>query len=381
MKIDKNIKRKFVIGKAPFIRRADFGIINTKNIMYNFLLSLIPIIIFAWYVNGINPFLKDEVQTFKMLYPLVFVLCAGLSSYLIESLYYLLILKEEGCFKKAWDNYAVIPGVLLAMILPLTCPIWVLLIGVVFAIVVVKMLFGGFSHNIFNPALLAYIFVMLAFYDVIVNNSMIDIEIISSATPLTELKSLIKKDLSIGGIVNNNGGLLKMFLYNQGRSIAESSPILCLCTYLFLSIKKVIDYRNSLLYLLVIFAFSYFVAIFLSVDKPVIFSLFNILNGGVIFASVFMITEPVTSPRNYIAKYIYIIFIAIFTLFLRFVGDLPDGVATAILFMNMLAPSLDTFASHLAVDNRKYKKLIYLIVMFLIISLLVAYTIMKLLGE
>ncbi len=373
--------RKFVIGKPPFIRRADSGIVNTKNIMYNFLLSLIPIIVFAWYINGLKPFLNNEIQTFKMIYPLAFVLCAALSSYLIEALYYLLVLKEEACFKKAWDNYAVIPGVLLSMILPLTCPIWVLLIGVIFAIVVVKMLFGGFSYNIFNPALLAYIFVMLAFYDVIMDNSMVDIEILSSATPLTELKALIKKDLSIREIVLNDGGLVKMFLYSQGRSIAESSPILCLISYLFLSFRKAIDYKVPLLYLLVIFIFSYSVAYFLNIDSPLIFSLFNLLNGGVIFASVFMITEPVTSPRNYIAKYIYIIFIAVFTLFLRFIGDLPDGVATAVLFMNMLAPSLDTLTAHLAVDNKKYKKIIYLIIMFCVISLFVAYTIMKLLGE
>ena len=274
MKINKGLKGEFVIGKAPFIRRSDSGVINTKNIMYNFLLSLIPIIIFAWYINGINPFLNNEIHTFKMLYPLVFVLCAGLSSYLIEALYYALILKEEECFKKAWDNYALIPGILLAMILPLTCPIWVLLIGVTFAIIVVKMLFGGFGYNIFNPALLAYIFVMLAFYDVIVNNSMIDIEVMSSATPLTELKGLIKKDFSIGEIVSNNGGLLKMFLYNEGRSIAESSPILCFASYIFLSFKKVIDYKNSLLYLVIVFIFSYIVAYFINIAIKIMYMYF-----------------------------------------------------------------------------------------------------------
>lgn len=375
-------ENKFIIGKAPFVRRADFNKINTQNIMINFLISLIPLILFAWYKNGISLFIKENTLVFNMFYPLIFILIGGCTSFFIEALYYLIILKEEDCFKRSLNNYSIIPGLLLSMLLPITTPIWVLVIGVAFAVVIGKMLFGGFGYNIFNPALIGYIFILSNFYNIIVsNNHLENIDIISSATPLSNLNSLISGNVALDEVINKNGGLLNMFIGNTSGAIGETSALLCIIAFLFLSYKKAINPLMTIIYLLTCFIYSFILGMFINIDELFKFALFNILNGGIMFASVFMITEPVTSPRNINAKYIYTFFIAILSITLRFLSDAPEGISTAILFMNMLSPSLDTLFAKIDVSNNKIKKITTYIIVFIISILIILFTIFRLLEK
>lgn len=376
------VNKKYVLAKAPFVRRADLNKINTKNIMKDVLIALIPFVLFAWYKNGLYFYFENNSLFYYMLYPLAFILIGALSAFLIEALYYLIILKEEDCFKKSWNNYSIISGLLLALILPINTPIWVLIIAVIFAIIIAKMLYGGFGHNIFNPALVGYIFVFAAYYNVIAENKIFnDIDFVSSATPLSGFKSVLYGNTSINDLINSYGGLFKMFLGFIPGAIGETSALLCIIAFIYLSYKKAINPIMSLIYIFTCFVYSFILGMFINVDSLFNFAIFNILNGGIMFASVFMVTEPVTSPRNIKAKYIYTFFIAIISITLRFLSNYPEGVSTAILFMNMLSPSLDTYFAKLNVSNNKRKKIITYIVIFTIIFLITIFNIYSILEK
>ena len=125
--------RKFLLGKAPFVRSVDEGKLTTTKMMYDIIIALTPIIIFAWVKNGLIPFIKiDNCSVWVLLYPLIFVLVGALSSALFEGLYFALFKKVRGfknILREVNISYAIIPGILLALVLPLYTPIWVLMLG------------------------------------------------------------------------------------------------------------------------------------------------------------------------------------------------------------------------------------------------------------
>lgn len=378
--------RKFLLAKGPFIRRSDFGKLNTKTMMMDIIIALIPLMIFAWVKNGILPLAShiDGTNFYTMIRPLLFIIIGSGSAYLFEALYYLFFIKTEKIdnkevkinpFVKAWNTYGIIPGMMLSMILPLNTPLWVLLIGTFFAIWIGKMIFGGFGYNLFNPALVGYIFVMTAFYGVISKNGGYlnpseTIDIVSGATPLADFKNVLSGAESLDSVINAHGSLLKFFLGVRSGSLAETSGLLIVLAYAYLVIKKVIDWKMPLTYVGTVFILSYIIGAFTGYATTLNYALFNIFNGGVLFAAVFMVTEPVTNPRNDYAKLIYAVFIGILTITLRFLSDMPEGASTAILFMNMFTPLLDLSFAKLRVEDSIKKRIIgYGIYVFIAVAI------------
>ena len=158
--------KKFLLGKTPVVRAVDSKGVSTNRMMIDLLIALTPIIIFAWVKNGLLPFisLPGGVSVLSMLYPLLFVICGALTSFVLEALYFYSFSKVRE-FKKlvktVWDSYAIIPGILLALSLPLNTNILYLVFGCFLANIVFKMLFGGLGKNVFNPALIAYIILVV----------------------------------------------------------------------------------------------------------------------------------------------------------------------------------------------------------------------------
>ena len=386
--------KRFQLTKGPHIRRADFGKLNTKTMMMDVIIALIPLIIFAWIKNGIMPFASKVANTnvWTMFKPLVFILIGGASAYLYEALYYLFFIKTEKIdnkevkvypFKKAWNTYGIIPGLMLAMILPLNTPIWVLLIGSLFTIWVGKMIFGGFGYNLFNPALVGYIFVMTAFYGVISKNGGYlnpkeVVDLVSGATPLSDFKNVLSGAETLENVISNHGSLFNFFLGLRSGSLAETSGLLIVVAFIYLVIKKVIDWKMPIIYVGTVFVLSYIVGAFIGYPLTLNFALFSILNGGVLFASVFMVTEPVTSPRNDMGKVMYAIFIGLLTVTLRFLSDMPEGASTAILFMNMFTPMIDLSCAKLRVEDQTKKKILSYSVYIFIILAISLYLVLKL---
>ena len=142
--------KKFLLGKAPFVRSTDTNGPSTNRIMIDVLIALLPIVIFTFIKNGLLPWQKDLTLGFyDLIKPLVLVLVGALSSFVFEAAYFGLILKTKG-FKnilaKTWYSFAIIPGVILALLLPLNTGIGVLVFGCFLANIVFKMLFGGFAR-------------------------------------------------------------------------------------------------------------------------------------------------------------------------------------------------------------------------------------------
>ena len=368
------MNKQYELYKEPYIRKADYKFYGTNNIMIDFIISLLPIILIGWYQNGVKIFIENK-SIGSLFYPIIFILIGGLLTFLIELVYYYFknINKKNNEFIKiTLNSHAMIPGLLLSLILPLQTPIWVLIIGCLFTTIIGKLIFGGFGHNIFNPALVGYIFVMTAFYSVISKNN---IDIISSPTPLNDLSNILNGSLSIKDLVEEKGLVNICFGLKYG-TIAETSSLACLISFIYLIVRKVIDYRMVLFCLLSFFITSLIIGFFTN-DNSLLFAIYNLFNGGIIFGSVFMVTEPVTSPRSVYGKIIYSIFIGITALILRLISDLEDGTSTAILFMNMLSIILDNYGAKIRVEKILIYKIRMLSILFIIYIVFTTYTILK----
>lgn len=373
-------QKRFNVGKNPYIRKADTAVYGTNIMMRDFLISLLPLILFAWFKNGILPLIDGNATVLQMLYPLIFVIVGGLSTYLIEGLYYLIFLKEENIIEKLRKSYAIIPGVLLAMVLPLNTPIWLLIIGSIFAVVVGKLLFGGFGYNIFNPALLGYVFLSVAFYGVIVEsggalNATESLEIVSQATPLANFFNNMSQPLD--DAISPYGNLLDFFIGFIPGSIAETSALLCIVSFVFLLVRRVINWRIPVIYVGTVFVFTYLIGATNGYATDLRYPLFQILSGGLFFGAVFMATEPVTSPRTPNGEIVFALFLGVLTVMLRFLKN-PEGVATSILFMNLFTPLIDRMFAETRVADKPSKKVMSYVYVGIIILAVVGFTLINL---
>jgi electron transport complex protein RnfD len=352
---------RFAAGKAPFLRIADQPNQGTAVIMRDFMIGLLPVILFAWYKNGIQVYLDGNVGLLEMFYPLIFVILGGLFSFLLEALFFLLtdssIQTFKGLMKKISTSFSLIPGLILALMLPLYTPIWVLLFGCFIATIVTKMLFGGFGHNLFNPALLGYIAVGFTLTGVInaaggvFNQSELLIDAYAGATPLSLLAQL--KTIDYDALVAPYGSLWNFFVGTIPGAIGETSALALLVAYIWLTARKVIRWYTPVIYIGTVFVVSWGLGI-ASGEAGLWFPTYSILSGGVFFGAILMATEPVTTPRNPFGKVLFMLFLGVLTVLFRFVGNLPEGVATAIIAMNIFTLPLDKFAAVVRAEG--YKK-------------------------
>ena len=367
--------KKFTMHKAPFIRKADHSE-NTTVMMRDFMIALAPLIIFAWVKNGLLPYIADKTNFFGMLYPLLLVLVGAASAFLFEFLWYYFIIKKEKVWISLAKSYPLIPGILLGMIVPVSTPLWLVVIGVFFATVVGKLLFGGFGNNIFNPALLGYLFLTFAYFGVMTgNNAAIGAnsyfnakevaDAVSSATPMTVFMG---DRVGSVNLLIEKYGLLKMFLGFTPGALAETSALLCLLAFIFLTIRKTIDWRIPTIYVGSVFVLTYIIGAINGYAGTLNYALFGVLNGGLMFGAVFMATEPVTSPRNPNGVILYSFGLGALTVLFRFASSMPEGVATSILIMNMFTAALERFSAKLRVEPNKRK----VVVSYALIGLLFA---------
>jgi RnfABCDGE-type electron transport complex D subunit len=260
------------------------------------------------------------------------------------------------------DYSAVVTGLLLALNMPSSIPLWIPVIGSVFAILVVKMLYGGIGQNFMNPALAARCFLLISFAGRMndftvpaVNQSgrvselfqyvyhgAIAIDGVSGATPLTVLKSGGTIDGITGASLAANGAgtvnLLDMFIGNIGGTIGETSVIAILIGAAYLLARKVISWRIPTTYLV---SFSVYVLLFGGKGFDLPFLLAQLFGGGIMLGAFFMATDYVTSPITRTGKIVYGIILGIMTGLFRFLGSSAEGVSFAIIFCNLLVPLIE----------------------------------------
>ena len=375
---------RFAGGKGPFLRLSDQKDHGTGIMMRDFLIGLLPVILFAWYKNGIAVYAQGNISFIEMLWPLFFVIIGGLSSVLMEAIFFYFTDKEaktlKGLMKRIKTSYGLIPGIILALMLPVYTPIWVLMFGCFVANIIGKMLFGGFGYNIFNPALLGYATIKFGLMGVVnaaggyfnVNELLIDSY--AGATPLTTLQFV--DTLLYANVVAPYGNLWDFFFGMTPGGMGETGFAIMLLSYIWLSARKVVRWQTPLLYVGAVFGLSWLVGI-LNGDSGIWFPLYSIFTGGVMFGAIFMITEPVTTPKNPLGKTVFILFLAVLTILFRFVGSLPEGVGTSIIVMNIFALPIDKYTAIIRAHRWKKPAYMQMGVLFGILLIIAVYAVLK----
>lgn len=225
------------------------------------------------------------------------------------------------------DLSAAVTGLLLALSLPATANVWHCIVGSVFAIIVVKCLFGGIGCNFANPAVTARIMLFIAFAGSVGGGTATNFaELTAGATPLEAIK--YGKDASLPS-------LLDMFIGNRGGAIGETCAAALILGGVYLIVRKVINWHTPVIYIGTVFILS------LLIKQDFTAALYQVLGGGLILAAFFMATDYVTTPINKYGKMIFALGCGILTVVIRFWGSYPEGVSFAILIMNILSPYIE----------------------------------------
>lgn len=286
------------------------GGLSTSQTMREVVFALIPIVIFASVYFG----------------PHILLLCfLSITTAVMSELFWSLLTQKTA---KVGDFSSVVTGLICALAMPASAAWYIPVFASCFAVIVMKQLFGGFGRNIFNPALSARALMMFVFS---ISMREFSVDSITIATPLVHIEE---------GSYALVPGYLSMFLGVIPGCIGETSKLLILLSGIYLSIRGIIDFRISLSMLLAAFLCSFVLGAGHSIEG----ALYQLLSGGLFFAAVFSATDPVTSPKGKILKYIYGAGCGILTIVFRmylplFIG----GVTPAILAMNLLAALIERF--------------------------------------
>ncbi|MBO5486796.1 MAG: RnfABCDGE type electron transport complex subunit D [Eubacterium sp.] len=236
------------------------------------------------------------------------------------------------------DFSALLTGLLLALNLPSTIPLWMCVIGGVFAIIIAKQLFGGLGQNFMNPALAGRCFLMLSFSSAMTSFTVkegsnllygIAVDAQSSATPLMQVKEGMLPSLK------------EMFLGTTTGTIGETSVVAILIGAIYLLVRKVIDWKIPVVYIL---TFAVFDLVYQSVVGGAPYPLvYELCGGGLMLGAFFMATDYVTSPITPKGKIIFAILLGLLTGLFRFCGESAEGVSFAIIIGNLCVPLIEKF--------------------------------------
>jgi len=306
-----------------------YGTDTTSRRMRDVLIALLPACVFAVIVYG-------NSALFTMV---IAVVSAVGAEYLFQ--------KVMGKRITIADRSAIITGLLLAFNLPPGVPFWIPIIGSVFAIVIVKQLFGGLGQNFLNPALAARAFLLASFPVHMTNWAVPDAAYDALAAPT--LLAQIKFDPDF---VPEMADYMALLFGKSGGTIGEASAVAIIVGGLYLIVRRVINWRIPVFY---IGSFALFAFVF---GRDAFFSghiLFEVLAGGLLLGAFFMATDYATSPISPNGKIIMGIGCGFLTVLIRFYGGFPEGVSYAILLMNLLVPAIDKYVRPTIYGRRKAK--------------------------
>ena len=279
--------------------------ITTSNIMLAVIIALLPAAGFGIYNFGLDA--------------LILILVTVATTVLTEYIYEKLMHKPV----TIGDYSAVVTGLLLALNLPSTAPWWIGVVGGIFAILVVKMLFGGLGQNFMNPALGARCFLLISYTSIMCN---FNTDAYSGATPLAQLKA------------GENVDILKMVIGKTAGTIGETSMIAIVIGACFLILLGVIDLRVPGTYIV---TFIVFLWLFGGRGFDPAFISAHLAGGGLMLGAFFMATDYVTRPVTKKGQYLYGVLLGILTGVFRLFGPSAEGVSYAIILGNLLVPLIE----------------------------------------
>ena len=293
--------------------------VTTQTIMRDVLIALIPALLGSIYFFGFRSLLVTLVSAAACVF-FEWGFCK---------------IRKLHC--KTYDLSAVVTGVLLAFVCPVTIPYWMIILGDFFAIVLVKMLFGGLGKNIVNPALAGRAF--LFSWPVLMSNwvkvgfdnaagLLSTADAVTAATPMSAMHQGALPEESI----------LDMFLGNIGGCIGETSALLLIIGFIYLLYRKVITARIPLAYIGTVAILAF---LFPQGNDRIAWMAAQVFGGGLMLGAIFMATDYVTSPLTKLGQIVYGIGCGIITILIRYFGGYSEGVTYAILCMNACAVLLD----------------------------------------
>ena len=291
---------------------------STAGIMRDVVIALAPAAIAGTVIFGFRALLVIAVSI--------------LSCVLCEALFNLIVKKEQ----TVGDLSAVVTGLLLALNLPANIPIWQCVVGSVFAIVVVKCLFGGIGCNLVNPAITARVFMLVSFGSMTKAAFPTIVDTVSSATPLAVE----------GGPASV--GLFDLFFGLTGGAIGETCAVALLIGFVYLLVRKVISWHIPVSFVGTVFVLSLFMEGF-----DFMAALAAVLSGGLLIGAIFMATDYVTSPPTPAGKLVFGLGAGLLTFLIRYFGLYPEGVSFAILLMNILTPYIESWTKHKVFGGKK----------------------------
>ena len=309
---------KLIVSSSPHISSKD----TTQRIMLDVVIALMPTAIAGAVLYGLNA--------------VIVILTCMLTSVLSEVIFNLITKKKQ----TVSDLSAVVTGLILALNLRADAPIWQCVIGSVFAIVVVKCLFGGLGCNFANPAATARVFLLICFTGTLAGGAVPHFstapELVSGATPLAVMAK--------GGELPS---LMDMFLGMRGGAIGESCIAAIILGFVYLVARGVIKFETPLVFVATVFA------LYLIADNSFITATYQILSGGLVFAAVFMATDYVTTPLTRSGKMIFAFGCGLITFLIRYFGTYPEGVSFSILIMNILSPYIEKWTMSRPLGGKK----------------------------
>ena len=293
--------------------------VTTQTIMRDVLIALVPALLGSIYFFGFRALLVTLVSAAACVF-FEWGFCK---------------IRKLHC--KTYDLSAVVTGVLLAFVCPVTIPYWTIILGDFFAIVLVKMLFGGLGKNIVNPALAGRAF--LFSWPVLMSNwvkagfdnaagLLSTADAVTAATPMSAMHQGALPEESI----------LDMFLGNIGGCIGETSALLLIIGFLYLLYRKVITARIPLAYIGTVAILAF---LFPQGNDRIAWMAAQVFGGGLMLGAIFMATDYVTSPLTKLGQIVYGIGCGVITILIRYFGGYSEGVTYAILCMNACSVLLD----------------------------------------
>ena len=314
---------RLLVSPSPHIHSKE----STKGLMRDVVIALLPAVLVSVVFYGWKELLVLAVSV--------------LSCLVLEYVVTRYMMKKESTIG---DFSAAVTGLLLALNLPYTTPWWVVFIGAAVAICVGKLTFGGLGQNVFNPALVGRVFLLVSYPTYMTHweapQGLFGVDAVTGPTPLGMVKEGLLQGSTVPQIMADNGlSYGQMLFASIGGSAGEISAIALLIGFVYLLVKKVIRPHITLS----IWATVAVVSLIFWLCAPDRFTdpVFNLLTGGMILGSCFMATDYVTSPMSVKGGIVYGIGIGFITMMIRYFGSYPEGMSFAILLMNATVPLLN----------------------------------------
>lgn len=356
---------KFNFHVSPSLK----GNLTTKEIMKELTLGLLLVFVLAVFYYASAYGSRYALQAILLL------VCSLVTTLVCEFLF--AKIRKRDPKKEIQNSFGWVTAIILTLMVPISTRPYALIISTAFAIIFGKMLFGGFGHNIFNPAAVGRAVIFATFTGASTN-------LVTSATPTALIANsygwVPANADALDGFLSQVGGWSSLFLGTYPGALGETFTIAIVLIGIFLIVRKIIDWRVPVVYLGTIFVMTAIVAIITGVGSYhgipgfIWYPVLHLTLGGVVFGAFFMLTDPVTSPTSAAGRTIFALGAGILTVLIRLTGNLPEGCLYSILLMNMMTPLIESLLDGKQLDILKKAKhgFIYLALIGLAITIFAA---------